>query len=110
MQTFDALNLVVLNGVREQAESTCNQREANSVIDLVCVDFRLLSKTHHLMVWDDEWSVDLSDHRLVSLETTDWLSGSSSSSSSSSSGSRRSSSCSSCSSSSSSSSSSSGSK
>src|SRR3569623_1212828 len=46
MNTMDALNMVVLNGVREKAEFTCRQEAGSSVIDLVCVDYRALNRVH----------------------------------------------------------------
>ena len=65
METLNVLNMVVLNGVRDKAEFTCNQANGNSVIDLVCVDLRALNLAHNLCVWDDDWSVDLSPSNLL---------------------------------------------
>ena len=50
METLNALNMMVLNGVGDKAEFTCNQANGNSVIDLACVDLRALNLAHNLCV------------------------------------------------------------
>ena len=61
LETMNALNLVILNGIKGTAEHTCHQPGGSSVIDYVCVDARILGSTSQFLVWDDDWSTDLSD-------------------------------------------------
>jgi len=68
LNTMNALNMVILNGISGTAEFTCHQPRGSSVIDLACVDARILVCSSQFTVWDDEWSVDLSDHSLVSFD------------------------------------------
>ena len=65
---MNALNLIVINGVTQPAEFTCTQYSGSSVIDLVIAEHDILSCVGDFQVWEDDWSVDLSDHRLVSFE------------------------------------------
>ena len=68
VDTMNALNMIILNGLNDLALFTCNQTKGSSVIDLVCADAKTVKKITNLEVWEDDWSIDLSDHRLVSFE------------------------------------------
>ena len=68
LSMMNALNLIVINGVTQPAEFTCTQYSGSSVIDLVIAEHDILSCVGDFQVWEDDWSVGLSDHRLVSFE------------------------------------------
>jgi hypothetical protein len=67
MRTFNALDLVVLNGVGETAEFTSVQRNGSAVVDLIVVSSCLLAKCSKVKVWEEDCTV-IGDHRLVTMD------------------------------------------
>ena len=67
LEKLNAIDLGVMNGVRERARFTSYQVAGNSVIDLMWVEHKRVQDVLALTVWNEDFEV-LGDHRIVTMD------------------------------------------
>lgn len=79
VESMNACNMVILNGIEQEAEFTCiSTSKGQSVIDYVVVQDKLMVRTgekapikykqNSMKVWTEEIMSTISDHRLITVE------------------------------------------
>ena len=67
IEKLNAVDLVVMNGVKQQARFTSYQVAGNSVIDLLWVEHKRVQDVFAMRVWNEDMEV-LGDHRIVTMD------------------------------------------
>ena len=67
LEKLNAIDLVVMNGVKEQARFTSYQVAGNSVIDLMWVEHKRVQDVLAMTVWNEDMEV-LGDHRIMTMD------------------------------------------
>ena len=67
IEKLNAVDLVVMNGVKQQARFTSYQVAGNSVIDLLSVEHKRVQDVLAVRIWNEDMEV-LGDHRIVTMD------------------------------------------
>ena len=67
MEGFNAINLILLNGVEDTADYTSHQAAGNATVDLIWTLEKNLNRARKCTVWKENPSIE-SDHSLVSVD------------------------------------------